>query len=84
MEMSRNVFTGPFVGCPVYVQYDFHVSADEAVSISSENVYTSVTKEMADTAVGIMDAFLAELIAEAKKLATIEEPNGRNGKKRKA
>ena len=49
-----------------------------------EDVYTSVTKEMADTAVGIMDAFLAELIAEAKKLGTIEEPNGRNGKKRKA
>ena len=50
----------------------------------TEDVYTSVTKEMADTAVGIMDAFLAELIAEAKKLGTIEEPNGRNGKKRKA
>ena len=50
----------------------------------TEDVYTSVTKEMADTAVGIMDTFLAGLIAEAKELGTIEEPNGRNGKMRKA
>ncbi len=48
------------------------------------DVYTSITKEMADTASGIMDTFLAELIAEAKKPGEIEEANGRNGKMRKA
>ena len=48
----------------------------------TEGTYTSVTPEMAEEASTIIDSFVAELIEKARGLGTIENPKGRNGKKK--